>query len=200
MGWRDRDWAKFTDEEWRALIGRRSSRNLPPSHEGASHRTVSTSVPRRRTKRAGGRRALRTIGLLVFCVAATAAILGGMIVTGHVPGANSQPNAATPITLHPVASVPPVVDRTLPPRVTRITGTRLLDYGGSLTLSGHHTPTSGTISVRGRWGSGAWITFAVASASRRSYSFRIPLTHRGVLHLRVVYPDGSSSVGTYQVE
>jgi hypothetical protein len=37
MGWRERDWAKFTDEERAALYGGGRGSSLPPSAEGAAH-------------------------------------------------------------------------------------------------------------------------------------------------------------------
>jgi|SRR5579862_5104587 len=46
MGWRDRDWAKFTDDERAALFGSRSGgRALPPTTEG-----VRRGVSRRRQR------------------------------------------------------------------------------------------------------------------------------------------------------
>jgi hypothetical protein len=52
VGWRERDWAKFNDDERRALFGG-GQRGLPPSDEGAAYRPTSVSpAPRRRiTKR-----------------------------------------------------------------------------------------------------------------------------------------------------
>jgi hypothetical protein len=37
MGWRDRDYAKFNDDERRALLGGGRGQRLPPSEEGLAH-------------------------------------------------------------------------------------------------------------------------------------------------------------------
>jgi hypothetical protein len=57
---------------------------------------------------------------------------------------------------------------------------------------------AGNIVISGRWGGGRWEAFAVARGERVRFSFRIPLTHRGVLRLRIAYPDGARAVGTYK--
>jgi hypothetical protein len=84
--------------------------------------------------------------------------------------------------------------------VVRIAGTRIVQHGTTMTLSGRHTPQAGSIEVLGRWGAGSWEAMGVADASRASYSLRIPLTRRGVLQLKIRYPDGSAAVGSYHVE
>jgi hypothetical protein len=45
MGWRERDWARFRDDERRALFGGGGSRATPPSDEGLAHRS-SPALPR----------------------------------------------------------------------------------------------------------------------------------------------------------
>jgi hypothetical protein len=51
MGWRERDWAKFSDDERRALFGGGQTR-LPPSDEGATYRPTRSvpATPRRASK------------------------------------------------------------------------------------------------------------------------------------------------------
>jgi hypothetical protein len=111
----------------------------------------------------------------------------------------SNPPASTPIAVVPQVQLPVRVVGPVPHRTTRIAGTRLLQYGTTLTLSDTHSPMVGNIVVSGRWVPGRWETFAVARGERRTFSFRIPLSRRGVLHLRIAYPDGGRAVGTYQV-
>ena len=43
------------------------------------------------------------------------------------------------------------------------------------------------------------VAYGTEPASKPSYSLRIPITRSGVLRLKVSYPDGSTSTGTYQV-
>jgi hypothetical protein len=194
MGWRDRDYAKFRKDEFDAIYGRNNER-------GYSTRTRSGADPlsfgagRRRRRRF---RVPRALVLLATAVAATAVILGGMVATGNVPDSLGQAGGNPPVfSVAPV--ITPFVPTPVPRRVMRIAGTRIV-HRGALTLSGHHTPQAGSIAILGRWGSEPWVTFAVADATRTSYSVKVPLTRLGMLHLRIRYPDGSSAVGTYHVE
>jgi hypothetical protein len=141
--------------------------------------------------------------LLVLAVLVTAVVLGAAIETGRVRDIDSLANrtlSPAPAVVIP-ATQPPVEIQfpVSPPRTTRIEGTRLLQYGGTFTVSDSHTPMAESIVVSGRWGAGRWQTFAVVRGAKRTFSFRIPLTKHGVLHLRIAYPDGSRSVGTYDV-
>lgn len=80
-----------------------------------------------------------------------------------------------------------------------ISGVRVLQYGSTVTVTGTSEPVAGYVRVLGSWNSGAWQTFAVSAANGASYRVEIPLNETGTLRLRVVQPDGSASVGTYQV-
>lgn len=73
MGWRDRDYAKFNDDERRALLGR-GGRGLPPSDEGRAP-TALASRPAPRVSRGRSRgltsptvllAALVSLGALIF--------------------------------------------------------------------------------------------------------------------------------------
>jgi hypothetical protein len=201
MGWRDRDYAKFRKDEIDALLGSSGGggRYTTGTRRGAVP-SAGRPLPRKRRRR--GSRLLRALMLLVVAVVATAVLLGLGIATGQVKQdgvlAGGTPSPAPAVIVPqvpvPVRIVPPVVHRT-----TRITGTRLLQYGSTLTLTDSHTPVTGNIVVSGRWGAGPWTAFAVARGAERRFSFRIPLDRRGVLHLRIAYPDGGRAVGTYQV-
>jgi hypothetical protein len=188
MGWRDRDYAKFRKDEFEAIYGstRPASSYTSRTGRGTTHRGIS----------------FRALRLIAVAVLGTAALLGVAIATGKVNDLNSlgnqlqgpSPAAVASHVQPPVRVVAPVSRRT-----TRITGTRLIQYGTTLTLSDSHTPMVGNIVISGRWGSGRWETFAVARGERSTYSFRIPLSRRGVLSLRIAYPDGARAVGRYQV-
>jgi len=58
VGWRDRDWAKFNDDERRALFGG-GQRRLPPSDEGAAYRPTAISPAPRRVSRGISKRRQR---------------------------------------------------------------------------------------------------------------------------------------------
>jgi hypothetical protein len=202
MGWRDRDYAKFRKDELDALLGSSGhvGRYTTGTKRGAVPQGIGQSNARHR--RRGGSGLLRAVTLVVIAVVATGALLGIGIVTGQVkqnsllagaiPG--PAPALVVPQVQLPVQVVPPVSHPT-----TRIAGTRLLQYGSTLTLRDSHTPMSGNIVVSGRWATGSWETLAVARGSDPTFSFRIPLDRRGVLRLRIAYPDGGRAVGTYTV-
>ena len=184
MGWRDRDYAKFTDQEFDSIYGsparfaERSSRDYP--FDAA-----------RRSSRPG-----RASALALVSVAGAAVLFGVLLVTGHLRDVWSPSGGPlSAVTPRLLGNVPvPVVPTKRP-----IIGTRTLQRGGILRLHGTHTPEPGTIVIAGQWGSEQWVTYGTEPASKPSYSLRIPITRSGVLHLKVSYPDGSVSTGTYQV-
>jgi hypothetical protein len=139
--------------------------------------------------------------MLAIAAVAAAALLGGAIATGKVKQIDSLANRTVAPSPAVVPQIPPLaqLERPAADRTTRIFGTRLLHYGGTFTLSGSHTSMAGNIVISGRWGGGRWETFAVARGNRPTYSVRVPLDRRGVLHIRISYPDGIRAVGTYQV-
>ncbi len=202
MGWRDRDYAKFRKDELDALLGSSGGggRYTTGTRRDAVPRGIGPSRTARRRRRGTG--LLRALTLLVVAVVATGVLLGIGIGTGQVKQdgllsggvANPAPAVIVPQVQLPTHVVPPVMHRT-----TRIAGTRLLQYGSALTLTDSHTPMAGNIVVSGRWGAGVWETFAVARGTARTFRFRIPLDRRGVLSLRIAYPDGGRAVGTYHV-
>jgi hypothetical protein len=198
MGWRDRDYAKFRKDEFEAIYGRA---NPDGSYATATSPGASPRISRRRRRRRGSS-FFRALRLLAIAVVGAAVLLGGAIATGKVKDidslANRTPNS-TPVVVVPQVPPPTPVEVPATHRTIRISGTRLLQYGGTLTLSGSHTPMVGNFVISGRWGAGHWETFAVARGDGPTYSVRIPLDRRGVLHIRINSPDGSRGVGTYQV-
>jgi hypothetical protein len=194
VGWRERDYAKFRKDEFNAIYGQRG----PNEPYGTATMPAARSRRRRRSRRTGVPRGLR---LIILAVAAAGALFGGAVATGRVEDINSlfqRTLSPAPAVVIP-APAPVQVQMPVATRTTRITGTRLLQYGSTFRLSGSHSPMAGTIVISGRWGAGRWETFAVARAASRSFAFQVPLTRRGILHLRIAYPDGERAVGTYQV-
>lgn len=90
MGWRQRDWARFNDDERRAFFG--SSGALPPSAEGATHRTEQTYKPPKRRRRRWmlrARRRLNQVGaFLLVCLGVAGAFA---YIVNHRPSEKSGP-------------------------------------------------------------------------------------------------------------
>jgi hypothetical protein len=109
VGWRDRDWAKFTPEEFDAIYGGGGSSPFRSGTGGGRKPDLtrqSGSGPRRRRRSGLGGAARIVLASLV----GFAAIFGVMLATGHVksPGAGGaaiQPGLR--LNLNPIA--PPVV-------------------------------------------------------------------------------------------
>lgn len=80
MGWREREWAKFTDDEWHQILGPRRDVAAPPPL-----RTTATLAPRRFP-------AVTLLAALVTLLATALAVLVHLRTTAHVP---SQPAAPT---------------------------------------------------------------------------------------------------------
>lgn len=68
--------------------------------------------------------------------------------------------------------------------------------GSLLTLHGRLPGgEAGTVTIDGAYGGGRWHVLAAVPARDGSYSARIQLGRKGLLHLRVTYPDGHEAVG-----
>jgi len=119
MGWRERDYAKFTDEEFAAIYG--ASARHTGSIVGSPPGDGSGSNSRPRRRRGGGfMRALRLLGISVV---ATAIIFGGAIVTGRVPTGTRHSSGLFPMPIAESAPQPtPVI--TPVPQPTNVVGIR----------------------------------------------------------------------------
>jgi hypothetical protein len=72
--------------------------------------------------------------------------------------------------------------------------------GSFLTIRGElPAGESGTVSVEGASLRPPWRLLAAVPTTDGSYMARVRLSHRGLLHLRVRYPDGHRSVGSIHV-
>jgi hypothetical protein len=86
------------------------------------------------------------------------------------------------------------------PRISTISLPRSLPVGSLLTLRGQlPSGETGTVSVEGAYIRPPWRLLAAVPAVDGSYEVRFPLDHKGLLHLRVTYPDGQRSVGEVRV-
>ena len=170
MGWRERDYARFTRAERERFYG-------------------ADAVPRRR---ASGRATCAGGAGLAVAVSSLLFLLG-QVPNGHpvvpalhfrLPGVAraSSPNAprrrVLPLRLPAVGAVSSSLT---------IHGS-VLGYAGRLVL------------VEGKWNRHRWDTIATARIGRRgAFRARFRLTQRGTLRVRLTYPDGTTSVGAMRV-
>jgi hypothetical protein len=177
VGWQDRDYARWTTEERRRFLG--------------SDAPVAATATRPSTPRPTGTQAA------VLAVAVSAALFAlGHLPRGHplVPAFHFNLLARSTVRAQPQSSF-----QVTEPQVGKLHGPRAARIGSFLTVSGSLPPgTAGSVSVEGTYGHG-WQTLVLVSTGASSYTARIPLARRGLLHLRIVYPDGSRSVGSIRV-
>lgn len=186
MGWRDRDYAKFTDAELADYLGTTYERKIdvPTAREAA--------LPPRRSIFARGVGPAVTVSALLYGL--------GHFPPGHPLLSLPRLFGSAPARTAPTPSVaPPTFARPRTPG--RIDGLTTGRVGGSLTLSGTvGAATSGAVAVDGSYDGGAtWYRLATAPVSQGSYSARLQLLRVGVLRLRVSRPDGSTAEGDITV-
>ena len=170
MGWRERDYAKWTDDERRRFLDSRAS-------AGAS--------------RAGGGGILRA-GAGFAILASTLLLALGQLPRGH------------PLLPSFHFSVPSLHRTTPSPNtgatVARVALPRTATLGSFLTIHGQlPAGESGTVSVDGAYRRPPWRLLAAVPAMDGSYTARLRLRHKGLLHLRIHYPDGNRSTGSIRV-
>lgn len=180
MGWRDRDWAKWTDEERRRFYGSSSRSALPAA------RSYSTGAGQ--GSLFGPRIGLLPGTFLAVIVSVAVALALGQLPRSHplipslhfaLPGLSSTPQPPASITVSLPASLP---------------------LGSFLTLHGDLAAgEKGTVTVQGAYRRPPWRLLAAVPAPNGKYEARIPLRHKGLLHLRITYPDGHRSVGEVRV-
>jgi hypothetical protein len=62
-----------------------------------------------------------------------------------------------------------------------------------------HPGESGPIVVEGQWESGPWYELASTNASDGEFRVRYTLSRPGIVHVRLVLPDGDYAVRTIDV-
>lgn len=171
MGWRERDWARFTDAEFDAIYGR------SPRPVSAQHRTWAP--PRSRTLLAPG------AGLAV--VVSAVVLLAGQFPRTHplLPalriGTPSQSSTQRQFPLNLPTSAP--------------YGSTLTVNGAD------NGAASGEVVAVGRWNGGPPTTLATtALAADRSWSLPIPMSQQGTLAVTIELPSGSTLVGSVLVQ
>lgn len=172
MGWRDRDWAKWTDEESRAFYG-----------SGGSS-APSPSFPARSRVRPRPTNSVLLAVIVSFIVA---------LALGQLP--HSHP-------LIPALrfALPSLSHRSTASRTGTISLPHSLPLSSFLTIHGRlAVGEAGTVEVEGAYVRPPWKRLAAVPAPAGSYEARIRLDHKGLLHLRVIYPDGHRAVDEVRV-
>jgi hypothetical protein len=119
MGWRERDYGRFNDDERRALFGGGRGRALPPSVEGRAHGRLAPPPIRRPTRRS--RQSTNPATLLAVAISGAALVFAGYV--ANVPGLRSI--------LNPHLHTTPA---SLPSAQLTSHRPRLSDPGGTLTV------------------------------------------------------------------
>ena len=175
MGWKDRDYAKWTNEERSRFLNAGGS---APSRAGRGPAVT------------GG-------------VAAAVAVSAALFVLGHFPGGHplvpalhfSLPSPSSG------AATPSPIGLGLAPRPTvRLTGPKVVPVRSFLTFHGPvPSGDEGTVRILGSLDGRSWRTLAVADGSSGSYLARIGLNQRGSLRLRLMFRDGAEATETVRV-
>jgi hypothetical protein len=113
VGWRERDFARFNDDERRALFGGRRRGALPPSDEGRAHSFAPRPSPR--LPRSRSRRSTSPATLLAVAISGAAIIFAGYM--ANVPGLRDllDPHIHSPVAApQPPGSAPQPIGGTAP--------------------------------------------------------------------------------------
>lgn len=176
MGWRERDWARFTNAEREALYGGRTTDARPLTYY---------------TPPSGGRgRSLLAPGAGLAIVVSVGALLLGQFPRQHplLPALHiGSPSALAPASLH----------RTFPLNLQPTAS-----YGSVLTVNGTDpNATTGAVVATGQWNGGPWTALASGTlASDHSWSIPIAMNQHGTLNLRIALPSGDSLAGNLTVQ
>jgi len=182
VGWRERDYARWTDAERRRFLG---------TNEARRSRRLTYSTPPRQNRlfRTGPRIHLAPGAGVAVIVSLAAAVLLGQLPHSHplVPalhftilGFTTVVAARSTGTISLPTGVPPV--------------------GSYLTLHGQLPAGEiGTVTVEGASGGQPWQLLASVPTANGFYEARIALDQPGLLRLHVTYPDGYRSTGEVRV-
>jgi hypothetical protein len=188
MGWRERDWAKWTDAERQRFFGTTRSTSRGPA------RVTPKAVSRRRTRR-------EILAALVL-IAAAAAQYGGALNRSPQPTASTPLSGPAPTSYLPLRNPSPTSTTAAPPapRYTTMSGPSSVVRGTYMTVTGTlHAGESGPVVVEGRWESGPWYELASTNAGKGGFRVRYALPRPGIVHIRLALPDGDYAVRTIDV-
>jgi hypothetical protein len=184
VGWRDRDYARWTDEERRRFLGSGIRSSSPPPRTPLR---VPASTPRLFGPRIGVAQGA-SFAIIVSAV---------LFLLGHVPYTHPLIPALHFTVPHPPFQTPGSSTKATLGKVNVPRSARL---GSFLTLHGRlPSGESGTVSVEGAYRRPPWQLLAAVPAQDGSYAARIQLSRTGLLHLRITDPDGHRSVGSIRV-
>ena len=183
MGWRERDWAKWTDEERARFLG--SSGAMHP----AGGRRAGGVAP----GGSGFNRRLSKGEIVVALLVALA--VAGYLAHRELQRHQSQPSASSiRVQAAPPPSHMPAIQHDplqLPPS---------LRAGTYVTTSGTlGTNVGGPVIVEARWRKGPWLRLATANVANGAFRVRYLLSNRGRVHIRIALPDGNYLVGSSDV-
>jgi hypothetical protein len=180
IGWRDREYGKWTDEERRRFVG--------SADAGArSDQAFGTYGGPRRGTRSGLIRPGAGVAILVS---------GALLALGHFP------------TGHPILAALhfrlPGLKTSSSPGVVQESGTintpSTAQVGTTLTFHGPAPPGNGPVTVEGSYDGGqSWQTMSTVTSANGTYSSQITLSQQGLLDIRIVFSDGSHAVGSINV-
>jgi hypothetical protein len=187
VGWRERDWAKWTDAERRRFYGTTRPTSHPPT------RSSLKSSGRRHTRR-------ETLAALILIAAAVAYDSGAL---NHSPQRTFNPVSGpvpTPYLRLPQTSPTPTTPASPSPRYTTMSGPSSVPRGTYMTVTGTLPQgVSGPVIVEGKWESGPWYELASTTASDGGYRVRYTLSRPGVVHVRIALPNGDYAIKTIHV-
>jgi hypothetical protein len=156
-------------------------------HADSSHNEVSPAAPPERPGLARRRRG-RADGRVVLTFPAH----GRALRTERTPGPGA-PAARRNGDRDPAPAQPAE-----PPGA--ISGPHTATLGSTLNLSGTAPPGDGPVTVEGSYDEGrTWQTLATVESEQGRYATGIALSRRGQLHLRIVFADASTAVGSILV-
>jgi hypothetical protein len=176
MGWRDRDYARWTEAERRRFLGSGPSFPAGRSYSAAPRQArLFRTGPRLRTAPAASVAVLASLALVVFL--------------GQLPRS------------HPLV---PVLHFTTSGHAASSTDTislpSSLPLGSYLTLHGQvPTGETGLVTIEGAYAQGPWQLLATVPVTDGSYQAQILLNQPGALQLRTTLPDGHRSLGDVRV-
>jgi hypothetical protein len=167
MGWAERDYAKWTDEERERFYGTRSVR-------------AGSAKPERVFRRGVGPAILAS---------------GVLFALGRFP-------ASHPILPFLHFRLPASHGSASPFRPTgKISTPGTANIGSTLTFHGTAPPGDGPVNVEGSYDGGqTWETLTRATSTNGGYTAQIKLSEPGRLQIRIVFSDGSKSVGSLLVK